>query len=397
MSHGEDGECMQQLVSIIVPAYNAERFLARTLRSALQQTYVTLEMIIIDDGSTDSTGAVARAFAQSDHRVRVISVPNGGVAKARNIGISEAAGEFVAFLDADDLWHPTKLERQMAVLDEMKDAAAVYALSRDIDIDDRVFGRGRRAAFNGYAFARHLYIRPIGNGSTLLVRRVNALAVGGYEPSWAARGIGGCEDLDFELKLAAKYPMAAVPLYLVGYRHYPGNMSSDKLRMVRAAFGTISSHIALRPELPDWAAKAALVEISAYAVTNYAKGRYWRLAALEVLHLCQVDLIRTLGPAELWHLGLSIAKWAPKWLMSRLGLHRWVGKIGVLERPLFSDMDPAFGVDISPGAGRGHEREIIQRLSHLDAVLAKTVGSPDERAHSHYTALSRIPGAGEGD
>ena len=159
--------------------------------------------------------------------------------------------------------------------------------------------------------------------------------------------------------------------------------------MVRAAVGTITSHIVLRPQLPDWAAKAALVEISAYAVTNYAKGRHWRLAALEVLHLCQVDLIRTLGPAELWHLGMSIAKWAPKWVMFRLGPLRWVAKIWAPERPLFSDLDPAFGVDVSPGAGRGHERAIIQRLSHLDAVLAKTIGSSDERAHSPYTALSR--------
>jgi glycosyltransferase involved in cell wall biosynthesis len=387
MRHGEDGECMQQLVSIIVPAYNAERFLARTLRSALQQTYVTFEMIVIDDGSTDSTGAVARDFAQSDERIRVISVANGGVAKARNIGISEAAGELVAFLDADDLWHPTKLERQVAVLDEIKDAAAVYALSRDIDVDDRVYGRGRLVVFNGYTFARHLYVRPIGNGSTMLVRRENALAVGGFEPSWAARGIGGCEDLDFELKLAARYPMAAIPLYLVGYRHHPGSMSSNKLRMVRAAVGTITLHAVLRPQLPDWAAKAALVEISAYAVTNYAKGGYWRLAALEVLHLCQADLIRTLGPAELWHLGKSIAKWAPKWVMSRLGQLRWVAKIWAPERPLFSDLDPAFGVDVSPGAGKGHERAIIQRLRHLDAVLAKTIGSSGERAHSRYTAL----------
>jgi glycosyltransferase involved in cell wall biosynthesis len=383
---------MQQLVSIIVPAYNAERFLARTLRSALRQTYVTLEMIVIDDGSTDSTAAVARAFAQSDERVRVISFPNGGVAKARNIGINEAAGELIAFLDADDLWHPTKLERQVAALDEMKDAAAVYTLSRDIDVDDRVFGRGRRAAFNGYTFARHLYVKPIGNGSTLLVRRESALAVGGFEPSWAARGIGGCEDLDFELKLAARYPMAAVPLYLVGYRHYAGSMSSDKLRMARAAVGTITSHVVLRPQLPDWAAKAALVEISAYAVTNYAKGGHWRLAALEVLHLCQVDLIGTLGLAELWHLGMSIAKWAPKWVMSRLGRLRWVAKIWAPERLLFSDMDPAFGVDVSLGAGRGHERAIIQRLGHLDAALAKTIGSSDERTHLRYTALSR-PGS----
>ena len=159
--------------------------------------------------------------------------------------------------------------------------------------------------------------------------------------------------------------------------------------MVRAAVGTITSHIVLCPLLPDWAAKAALVEISAYAVTNYAKGRHWRLAALEVLQLCQAELIRTLGPAELWHLGMSIAKWAPKWVMSRLGPFRWVAKIWAPERPLFSDMDPAFGVDLSPGARRGQQRAIIQRLSHLDAVLAKTIGSSDERAHSRYTAPSR--------
>ena len=379
----------QQLVSVIVPAYNAEPFIARTLQSALGQTYEALEVIIVDDGSTDSTGEVARAFAQGDKRVRVISIPNGGVAKARNIGISEAAGELLAFLDADDLWHPTKLEHQMAALDEMKDAAAVYTLSRDIDVDDRVFGRSRRGAFNGYTFARHLYIRPIGNGSTLLVRRERALAVGGFEPSWAARGIGGCEDLDFELKLAGRYPLAAVPLYLVGYRHHPGSMSSDKLRMARAAVGTITSHIVLHPQLPDWAAKAALVEISAYAVTNYAKGRHWRLAALELLHLFQVGLIRTLGLAELWHLGVNIAKWALKKMRSRLGQFRWAPKFWTPERPVFFDMDPAFGVDVSPGAGSGHEREIIQRLRDLDVVLAKTIGSPDEGAHSDYSAMSR--------
>jgi hypothetical protein len=123
-------------------------------------------------------------------------------------------------------------------------------------------------------------------------------------------------------------------------------------------------------------------------VTNYAKGRHWRLAALELLHLFKIDLIRTLGLAELWHLGINIAKWAPKWVMSRLGRLCGVTKIWAPERPLFSDLDPAFGVDVSLGAGRGRERAIIQRLSHLDAVLAETIWSSDERAPSHDPALS---------
>jgi glycosyltransferase involved in cell wall biosynthesis len=368
----------QRLVTVIVPAYNAEPFIARTLRSALRQTYGALEIIFIDDGSTDSTRAVACAVAQGDKRVRVISVPNGGVAKARNIGISEAAGELLAFLDADDLWYPTKLELQVAALDEMKDAAAVYVLSREIDMDDRVLKDGNPIVFNGYTFARHLYLRPIGNGSSLLVRRESALAVGGFEPSWAARRIGGCEDLDFELKLAARYPIAVVPFYLVGYRVNPGQMSGDKLRMARAAIGTITSHIVRSPQLPAWAANAALVEISVYAVINYIKGKHWRLAALEFLHLCRADLIRA----------ARLVAWALNWQVSRR--LSFAAKAGTAERPLFFDVDPAFGVDVSPAIRGARAQAMIRQLGSLDAVLAKTMGHQDQRAHSQHTARSRF-------
>src|SRR6266481_2960226 len=106
----------QPLTSVVIPAYNAELFLERTLRSALRQTHSNLEVIVVDDGSTDKTRVIAEAAAAIDDRVRIISVPNGGVAKSRNIGIAEANGEFVAFLDADDLWHPAKFELQPAAI-----------------------------------------------------------------------------------------------------------------------------------------------------------------------------------------------------------------------------------------------------------------------------------------
>ena len=92
----------------------------------------------------------------------------------------------------------------------------------------------------------------------------------------------------------------------------------------------------------------------------------------------------------------EIAKWAPKWVMFRLGLFRLVAKIRAPERLLFSDMDPAFGVDVSPAAGKGHERAIIQRLSNLDAVFAKTIESADERAHSSYAAYHVLVSARAG-
>lgn len=99
------------LISCIVPVFNGERYLADALESIFKQTYRCLEVTVVDDGSTDRTAAVTNGYGD---RVRYIWQPNAGQAAARNSGLSGSQGEFVAFLDADDLWHPEKLERQMA-------------------------------------------------------------------------------------------------------------------------------------------------------------------------------------------------------------------------------------------------------------------------------------------
>lgn len=99
------------LISCIVPVYNGERYLTEALNSILAQTYHPIEIIIADDGSTDGTRSIAIAYAA---HARYVWQTNGGPAAARNLGLCNARGEFVAFLDADDLWQPTKLELQMA-------------------------------------------------------------------------------------------------------------------------------------------------------------------------------------------------------------------------------------------------------------------------------------------
>jgi len=99
------------LVSCIIPVFNGERYLAEALDSILKQGYRPLEIIVVDDGSTDSTAAVANRYR---NHVRYLWQPNAGSAAARNLGLSASQGEMVAFLDADDIWHPEKLERQMA-------------------------------------------------------------------------------------------------------------------------------------------------------------------------------------------------------------------------------------------------------------------------------------------
>lgn len=99
------------LISCIVPVFNGERYLQKTLHSVLEQTYAPLELIVSDDGSTDRTRAIVDGYRE---RVRYLHQPNSGHAAARNLGVNAAEGEFVSFLDADDLWHRAKLERQMA-------------------------------------------------------------------------------------------------------------------------------------------------------------------------------------------------------------------------------------------------------------------------------------------
>ena len=104
---------VSQTVSVVIPCYNGERFIGDTLRSALAQTHAPLEVLVVDDGSKDGSAALAESFGPP---VRVIRQPNQGESVARNRGMTEAVGDWIAFLDADDAWHPEKTARQLAAL-----------------------------------------------------------------------------------------------------------------------------------------------------------------------------------------------------------------------------------------------------------------------------------------
>ena len=109
---------IEGLVSIITPCYNGARFLADTIESVLGQTYAHWEMIIVDDGSTDETPAIAEGYANRDGRVRLIRQRNAGTAHARNTAMKQAQGRYIALLDADDLWEPDFLEKQLAFMNQ---------------------------------------------------------------------------------------------------------------------------------------------------------------------------------------------------------------------------------------------------------------------------------------
>ena len=128
-------------VSIIMPAYNTERTVKESVLSALKQTYTDFELIVIDDGSKDRTQEILQELAQSDARVRVLrNDPNIGVSRTRNRGIAEATGEWIAFLDSDDLWREDKLELQLKLAKALPDASLTYSASAFIMNDGSPMG-----------------------------------------------------------------------------------------------------------------------------------------------------------------------------------------------------------------------------------------------------------------
>lgn len=238
------------LVTVIIPAYNAAVTLDETLRSVRGQTYKNLEILVIDDGSTDDTASIATRHARADNRVRLISQANAGVAAARNNALRQAKGEWVAPVDADDLWHPEKIARQVAVmLAASSRVALVYNWFAQIDADSRILHYARPNTAEGDVFRLMFNNGLIGNGSTPLMRRDAVLACGGYDSGLHAAGAQGCEDLKLYLAIAENHHYAVAPGYLTGYRVTPGNMSSDGLRMIRSQRLVLDPIVRRRPAL----------------------------------------------------------------------------------------------------------------------------------------------------
>ncbi len=239
-----------ELVSVVIPAYNAAATIESAVASACAQDHPAIEIIVVDDGSTDATATLAEAAGTVHRPVRVVRQPNGGVASARNRGLREARGEWVAFLDADDLWHPLKISRQVAALQAAGPSAGLaYCFSRAIDADGRIFFNATTPARSGDVYAALILNNFLGNGSAPMIRRSALIAAGGFDESLRVRGAQGCEDLDASLKIARVHDFVCVDEYLVGYRVTPDSMSSDADRMMRSWDLVMDEQWALCPTL----------------------------------------------------------------------------------------------------------------------------------------------------
>lgn len=215
------------LVSVILPVYNGAEYVALAIDSALSQTYLNLEVLAIDDGSVDGSLSILQLYAEKDSRVRVLHQSNQGVAKARNKGIEQARGELIAPLDADDLWQPSKIARQVqCLLQAGSEAGLVYCWWVWIDGGGIILDRSPRWTVQGSAFEALLQVNFTGNASVPLFWKRCVVEVGGYDTSLAAAQAGGCEDWELVLRIADRYEIAVVPEILLGYRRVTGSMST---------------------------------------------------------------------------------------------------------------------------------------------------------------------------
>jgi glycosyltransferase involved in cell wall biosynthesis len=246
-----------ELVSVIIPAFNAADTLEETLLSARAQTHRDLEIIVVDDGSTDATPDVALLQASVDPRVRVLRQAHAGHCVARNRGIAEARGDLIAPLDADDLWHPSKIEKQLRALQEGGERVGlVYCWFALLDDRNRIRSTGHRPTDSGDVLEACCRRNLVGNGSGALMRKAAIQGCGGYDTT-----LQGCEDLKLYAGIAERYRFAVVPELLTGYRESRRNVTSD-VRLMRASLDRVIAELLERH--PQHAAGLEEMRLSVY-------------------------------------------------------------------------------------------------------------------------------------
>ena len=211
-------------ITVAIPVYNGAKTIRATLDSILQQSLADIEIVVIDDGSTDDTVSVVRQI--DDSRIRLMSYPNQGLAASRNRGIQQSQCEFISFIDADDLWTPDKLRDQLAVLRPNPSAAVAYSWTACVDFSGGFCRRGSHF---------------LDSGSNALFRKSVCVTVGPFDESLKA-----AEDWDMFLRIACEHDFMAVPNVQILYRLSAQSMSTNLSRQEQESLRVLKRSYARR-------------------------------------------------------------------------------------------------------------------------------------------------------
>lgn len=229
----------QPLVSIIMPAYNAARTILESIESVLAQSYRQWELIVVDDGSTDGTSATVEKVA--DQRVLLLKQENSGVAAARNRDLEQAQGEYIAFLDSDDIWVPEKLEKQVDVFRNEKkgNTGLVYTEKRCFSEKTADAYACRSRQFDDIAdnFLRLLIFNYIAT-LTVMTKKSVIEDVGMFDES-----LFGTEDWDLWIRIAKRYEIACIDEELAYYRVHEQGISKNRRRTIEEVYKVMQKHL----------------------------------------------------------------------------------------------------------------------------------------------------------
>jgi glycosyltransferase involved in cell wall biosynthesis len=260
-------------VSVIIPVYNVERFVERSLRSVLNQTFVDYEIVVVDDGGTDRSIDICRSV--KDDRIRIIHQQNRGLAGARNAGIRSATGKYIALLDSDDLWHVDKLKLHVAHLESNPDVGVSYSGSAFIDENDQLLGMSMAPQLTNISTPLIFCRNPVGNGSAPVFRRevFDDLAFpvsrdGRVETCYFDENFRYGEDIECWMRIACQtgWAFEGIEGDLTLYRIVSGGLSSNTDKMYEYWNRMYEKVRLMAPELVDeHGARARGYQIRYYA------------------------------------------------------------------------------------------------------------------------------------
>ncbi|MBW4650075.1 MAG: glycosyltransferase [Kastovskya adunca ATA6-11-RM4] len=249
-------------VSVIIPVYKVEQYIAATVQSVLDQTYEDFELLIVDDGSPDRSVEICQQFA--DPRIKIIRQENQGVSTARNTGIAYAQGQYLAFIDGDDLWVPEKLEKHVQHLETSPQVGVSYSYSAFIDASGVALGIYQTAKTEkitpAYIFRRN----PVGNGSTPVIRRevfeaIHYRQAGASADSFFDRELHNMEDVECWLRIAIQtdWLLEGLPEALTLYRIHSKGHSANLQKHLSAVDNVVEKTRAYAPEIAAQCEKPA--------------------------------------------------------------------------------------------------------------------------------------------
>lgn len=268
-------------VSIVIPTYNRQELVIEAIESVLAQSYRDFEIIVVDDGSTDETSARLEHYS---NRIEYRKQKNQGVAAARNTGIRLSQGEFICFLDSDDLWEPRKLETQVAFADAHSEYALLCTEVRGFSIDAVAIGRNKSEMYdiqNGFVVEQLLFGNWI-QTSSVMVRRECFDEVGLFDEAVGQFG----EDWLLWMRVASKFPVFFIPEPLVSYRYQPGGLT---LSRPEEQFRSLMGCLEAMKDFPQFQRKPYLLREAEYRI---CLGRAWHDRSAQEYDLAIAKLVR---------------------------------------------------------------------------------------------------------